>query len=270
MLIADAQVHLWEKDPPGRPLRHGARPFRLDDLLVEMQVAGVHRAIIVPPFWEGTNNTTAVEAARLYPDRFRVMGRFEFGVEPDQRGMQNCLRQHGMLGFRLTYHTPELICELGSGNLDWFWGAAEAAGIPLMIYAPGALATLQAIAARHPRLRITIDHMGIDRDLTDDAAFAHIAELSEIAKLSNVSVKVTTLPIYSAEPYPHPKLHLYMRRLYGSFGAQRLFWGSDLTRLPCSYGVCIRLFTEEFNWLPSEDLELIMGRGLCDWLGWPL
>lgn len=270
MLIADAQVHLWKTDPPDRPLRHGSRPFQLNDLLAEMHVAGVHRAIIVPPFWEGANNATAVEAARLYPGRFRVMGRFEFGAEPDPKGLESCLQQHGMLGIRLTYQTTELIRELASEKLEWFWDAAEVAGIPLMIYAPGALPTLQAIAARHPRLKITIDHMGIGRDLLDDAAFAHIAELCELATLSNVSVKVTTLPIYSAEQYPHPKLHPYLKRLYSSFGAQRLFWGSDLTRLPCSYGVCIRLFTEEFNWLPPEDLELIMGRALCDWLGWPI
>ena len=23
-------------------------------------------------------------------------------------------------------------------------------------------------------------------------------------------------------------------------------------------------------WLKGEDLELVMGRGICEWLGWPL
>jgi hypothetical protein len=30
------------------------------------------------------------------------------------------------------------------------------------------------------------------------------------------------------------------------------------------------MFTEEMPWLKGRDLELVMGRGLCDWLGWKL
>jgi L-fuconolactonase len=28
------------------------------------------------------------------------------------------------------------------------------------------------------------------------------------------------------------------------------------------------MFTEEMAWLKGEDLERVMGRGVCDWLGW--
>jgi hypothetical protein len=30
------------------------------------------------------------------------------------------------------------------------------------------------------------------------------------------------------------------------------------------------MFTEEMPWLSAPDKEWILGRGLCDWLGWPL
>ena len=30
------------------------------------------------------------------------------------------------------------------------------------------------------------------------------------------------------------------------------------------------MFTEELSWLPAADLELIMGRALCNWLDWQL
>ena len=30
------------------------------------------------------------------------------------------------------------------------------------------------------------------------------------------------------------------------------------------------LFTDEIAWLSSEDLEWIMGRGVCEWLGWKI
>jgi hypothetical protein len=28
------------------------------------------------------------------------------------------------------------------------------------------------------------------------------------------------------------------------------------------------MFTEELPWLKGRDQELVMGRAVCDWLGW--
>jgi hypothetical protein len=28
------------------------------------------------------------------------------------------------------------------------------------------------------------------------------------------------------------------------------------------------MFTEEMSWLKGNDLEQVMGQGVCDWLGW--
>jgi hypothetical protein len=30
------------------------------------------------------------------------------------------------------------------------------------------------------------------------------------------------------------------------------------------------MFTEELLWLEGRDLELVMGRAVCDWIGWKL
>ena len=30
------------------------------------------------------------------------------------------------------------------------------------------------------------------------------------------------------------------------------------------------MFTEEIPWLSADDKEWIMGRGICEWLGWTL
>jgi hypothetical protein len=40
--------------------------------------------------------------------------------------------------------------------------------------------------------------------------------------------------------------------------------------MPRTYRECISLFTEELPWLEGADLEWVMGRGVCEWLGWPL
>jgi hypothetical protein len=39
--------------------------------------------------------------------------------------------------------------------------------------------------------------------------------------------------------------------------------------MPSSYRECVNLFTEELPWLESDDLEWVIGREVCEWLGWP-
>ena len=49
-----------------------------------------------------------------------------------------------------------------------------------------------------------------------------------------------------------------------------MFWGTDITRMPCSWRECVAMFTEELSWLTDADKELIMGRELCNWIGWDI
>jgi hypothetical protein len=57
--------------------------------------------------------------------------------------------------------------------------------------------------------------------------------------------------------------------VYDAFGPRRTFWGTDWTRLPCPWRQAVTLFTEELPWLSGQDKEWIMGRAICEWLGWP-
>src|SRR5262245_2472914 len=69
MKIADVQVHLWEPERPDRPWGKLARPphrpngFSAEEMLAEMDAAGVDRAIIVPPTWAGDSNDWALAMA---------------------------------------------------------------------------------------------------------------------------------------------------------------------------------------------------------------
>jgi L-fuconolactonase len=277
MTIVDAQVHIWGADTPGRPWPPGRAhqaqkpyPVTREMVLREMDGAGVGRAVIVPPSWEGDRNDLALEAARLHPDRFRVMGRLAL-ERPESRALvPTWTQQPGMLGLRFTFHSDLQRPWLTDGTADWLWPAAERAGLPIMVFVPGSLAAIDALAPRHPGLRLVIDHLAIGTELRDDAAFADLPALLRLARHPNVAVKASALPCYSSEPYPFPALHPYIRRVFDAFGPRRTFWGTDLTRLPCPYRQAVTLFTEELPWLRGSDLEGVMGRGLSEWLGWPL
>src|SRR3984893_2203545 len=175
MDIIDSQVHVWPADRPDRPLRRSGlerTPFGYDELIAAMDRAGVDRAILVPPSFEGDRNDYALEAARKYPGRFAVMGRVGLpggGVRKQLSGWRN---QPGMLGVRLTFHRDEDRPWLTDGTADWFWGEAEDNGVPVMVHAPERLAVIGEIAARHPALRLIVDHMGFARATMDDGAMA--------------------------------------------------------------------------------------------------
>jgi predicted TIM-barrel fold metal-dependent hydrolase len=277
MRIVDSQVHIWGADTPERPWPPGRthqaqKPYAVTQamVLVEMDAAGVDRAVIVPPSWEGDRNDLALAAARQHPDRFAVMGRLAI-ERPESRALiADWRRQPGMLGLRFTFHTDLQRPWLNDGTADWLWPAAERAGLPLMIFVPGSLGAVGAIAARHPDLRLVLDHLAIGTTLRDDAAFAHLPELVALAKHPNVAVKASALPCYSTEPYPFRGLHRSIRAVFDAFGPRRTFWGTDLTRLPCAYRQAVTLFTEELPWLSGADLEWVMGRAVAEWLGWPL
>ena len=63
-------------------------------------------------------------------------------------------------------------------------------------------------------------------------------------------------------------LHTHLRQIDDAFGPARMFWGTDITRMPCSWRQCVTPFAEELPWLRGRDRELVMGRAICDWLGW--
>jgi len=277
MDIVDAQVHIWAADTPNRPWPPGRAgdaqkpyPISKEAMLFQMDLAGVRRAVIVPPSWEGDRNDLALDAARTHPDRFAVMGRIDPSDPLSHSRAPTWLGQPGMLGMRFTFHTEEYRRLLADGTADWIWRAAEEEGIPIMVYMPGAMGDLDAIASAHPGLKLVIDHAGLHHLDRGPKAFAGLPDVCALARHPNVAVKASGMPSLSAEPYPFRDLHTHIKGLVDSFGPRRTFWGTDLTRMPCTYYECITLFTEHLPWLEAEELEWVMGRGLCEWLRWPL
>jgi len=277
MLIVDSQVHIWAADTPERPWpagqaarAHQPTPLTAENLLEKMDAAGVARAILVPPSWEGDRNDVALAAAHRYPERFAVMGRISLEAPESRTEFGPLTGTKGMLGLRLTFHTNDQQKFLTSGAADWIWPAAAAAGVPLMVHPPHSLPLIDAIAERHPSLRLTIDHLGLVRPKLDHEAFANLPELLALAKRPNIAVKASAVTDYSSEPYPFPILHGYLRQVFDAFGPKRIFWGSDLSRVRHPYRQMITLFTEELAWLSENDKSWIMGRGLCEWLNWPV
>jgi hypothetical protein len=94
--------------------------------------------------------------------------------------------------------------------------------------------------------------------------------LLALARYRNVAVKATGQEGYAEDAYPFRSLHPHLGRCFDAFGPERMFWSTDITRMPCSWRQCVSLFTEELPWLKGRDRDLVMGEALCNWIGWPL
>jgi len=283
-MVTDSQVHVWGPPTPERPWAEGGetyaegvdnlssaerQPISPEDLLPLMAAAGVDRVVLVPPTFVGDNNDLAADGARRWPDRFAVMGRLALDDPASRELVPTWGEASGTLGFRLTFHWGKQRQWLHDGTADWFWPAAEQAQLPVMLFAPDALDRVADVARRYPGLRLAIDHFALPLGARDEDITGVVDKLVRLAPLPNVAVKASALPSYTRQPYPFPVLHEPIRRVLDAFGPQRVFWGSEMTRLRCPYWEAVALFTEALPFLSDEDLRWVMGQGVSEWLGWP-
>jgi predicted TIM-barrel fold metal-dependent hydrolase len=271
MQIVDAQIHLWGSGLPSNLAHRQVTEFTTAEAVSLMDEGGIDAAVIHPPSWDPGSLDMAFAAVRDYPGRFAIMGSLALDGADSASLVAKWKQQPGMLGLRYTFLHEPARAWLRDGVLDWLWAAAERADVPIAMLATDSFREIDAIAERHPGLRLTIDHLGGrggNTDLKDAAAMTHMPGLLALAKHANVAVKATGAPGYSSEAYPFPAMHTYLRQIYDAFGPERMFWGTDITKMPVSWRQCATMFTEELPWLSGEDKTLIMGQAICSWWGW--
>ena len=267
MMIVDAQIHLWAKGQPSA--HHRQTPYLREEALAGMDAAGVARAVIHPVMWDPDSNELAVDAVRANPDRFAITGWFYLDEAARRAAIDTWKSRTGMQGLRLYFSDPRSQSWPDDGTLDWLWPVAERLDIPVFLQASAFLPRVGDIAERHPRLKIAIDHMGVPRATQGaEAAYRTLPQLLALARHPNVAVKATGQAGYALDAYPFRSIHDALHRVFDAFGPRRMFWGTDITRMHCTWRQCVTLFTKELRWLQGADLALVMGRAWCDWIGW--
>jgi predicted TIM-barrel fold metal-dependent hydrolase len=197
------------------------------------------------------------------------MGRLDPQSPFSRKLIESWNSNNGLLGLRFTFHRPSLQPLLTEGQVDWLWPLAQEFNIPIMMTCPFEIMhIIDDVAQRFPNLKLIIDHFGLLPGKKDDEAFKNFQSILNLSKRPNIAVKASCLPTYTTEAWPFKTLEPYIKNIYDTFGPQRMFWGSDLSRLTSSYSECVNHFTNELKWLNGEDLTWIMGKGLKTWLKW--
>lgn len=272
LVITDAQVHVWMDSTPERPwppmiVEPQREPaLGVEELLEEMDTAGVSRALLVPPTWEGPRNDLVIDAAARHPDRFAALGRVDPTDPAVVAGLRTWRENPGLLGIRMSINRGDRQAQIRAAMESGFFAQASEHQIPLSMYVPGTVELVDQVAVSFPELRLTVDHLALDsreRPLADA-----VEPVMALASRANVSVKASALPCFIEEQYPFASIGPVVSRLVSEFGAERVFWGSDLSRLPCTYTDLVSAFVDHLA-LSEHEMRMVMGEGLSAWLGWP-
>jgi predicted TIM-barrel fold metal-dependent hydrolase len=229
-----------------------------------MDAAGVDAAVLVPPSWEGERNDLVLAAAKTWPTRFAAVGRISDDASGDD--LRQIGRLPGMLALRVIL--SDQTAWVRQGAFHPLWEAAASSGVPLMVAAANHFDVISEVLKTFPTLRIVFDHCATTYRTPSTFPWWDFEDVVKLAKSPNIAVKLTALPCISRQGYPWTDVTPYIRRLYDAFGSERLFWGSDLSRLPCPYTQLVEFFMTGIPWLTPRDRDLIMGDALRAWLGW--
>jgi L-fuconolactonase len=243
MIVVDAQLHEPAASLEWEDADEATRRLVLTELqLGYMRAVGVDRAVLFP-----LDLRWAEEAYRLFPGRFGIVpmlmpgGAAERGmVDADSPDVATLVAAQAanpaIVGMRVLPTTQDAAGHHRTIPVDAFErgiAACEHEGLPLFVYTLDHAVTA-AIAGRHPGLTVIADHLGLAQPPTaerEEPPFRSLPALLELARFPNVAVKVSGVPGLSRERFPFADVLPHLRRVVDAFGADRLMWGSDISRV---------------------------------------
>lgn len=190
----------------------------VEDVLAVMQSAGVEQAVLCQHLGEYDNSYLA-EVVGRYPETFAAVCL----VDPaSPSGLADLEKWHATGRFRGV--------RLYAGWLDEhrpLCARAVELGMTLVIYAShGATAAAPEVArfmTEHPDARVVLTHLG-NPELNDDGLFWS-NELLELRQFEGVYVQWSGLSMFCE--YPYTAANGFVRTVIRSFGAERVYWGSN-------------------------------------------
>jgi len=275
LVIVDCHAHIYgtpaeEKRYPtiAEPLRPPGGTGTIAHLKQNMKVNGVDHvtAVQTSSYYRFDNRFTA-DAARRHSN-------FMVGIctlDPDEPQnpwvMEYLVEKSNVRGMR---SIPGKDGRMDSPGVRRLWATAQRLGIVInSLTSRGLKPQVAEMAARHPKLRVVIDHcLNL---AADDNLDATLADMQDLAKLPNVHAKLTFIPTGTRMGYPGKDLHAACHEVIKAFGANRCVWGSDF---PCelwlrpqdiSYAQHLKIFTHELGLDETTKRAVLGGTALKLW-----
>ena len=229
-----------------------------------MDEAGVDRALIVPPSWEGDRVDFGLEAVK-YPDRFASWRAFRWRSRK-KRAVAVMGEGAGHEGHAPHLHIAQDSRGSPTARPTGFGPSPKRRG-SAMVHARNT-STSARIGERHPKLKLIVDHMN-RRQFSGTIPRRGDHDTVAMAKYPNICVKVSACPGLSREPFSFRTCDLHealLPRL--RLAALRLGHRHDDSLAKASYRQRIMHFTEQLAFLNESDKDWVMGRAIMQRLKW--
>lgn len=266
-MIIDAHHHLWRYAPdlypwisPGMGILQ--RDFLADDLLDEMEIAGVDGAVVVQARQDSAETEWLLELAHATPEILGVVGWVDLLAQDLERALERLSQNPWLVGVRhVLQDEPDDRFMLrddfnrGIDRLSEFGLVYD-----ILIYSHH-LEPAQAFVDRHPNQPFVVDHIA-KPPIRDGEIERWRRALRELARREHCFCKLSGL-VTEADwaSWTEEQLRPYLDTALEAFGPERLMFGSDwpVCLLACDYGgwyQMVRTFTSP---LSSTEQERIFG-----------
>jgi L-fuconolactonase len=287
VVVIDAQVHVWFADSPSRPwdpayrqtyrekrsyLQHAGQANTPSMALEEMQEAGVDAALLTSLGIYGTDIDHELEAAEHAPGIFQVVGVVDHSARGVTERISNAVAR-GLRGVRLLELRDA--DRVARGEFEAVLQACSDLGLFVVLPMVYPLNSgLVDLFRRFPTVFFMFNHLATGFappiiGFRPDQPFGNLASILELAAIENVGLKLTGAPALSAEDYPYRDIWDPVTRIVRAFGADRVAWGSDYTRVAglLSYWSGVHYLAEMPD-LAAEEKELLYGETIMQRTRW--
>jgi len=279
----------WTKDgvdyyihfmPPS--LQCNASPAEF--ILTQMAYVGVDVSVLQNAHLYGRLNDYLGEAVKRYPDKLIALAcvdELKADTEDEMAELKRAVRILGLKGLYYAnrgFFPVRYRWSFDDPRYEPFWELVRELRIPVFweLFAVPDMNDLSAYRREMRRLlRWCERYPDVPCVLTHGIGVSHLSgpsfpELEALFGREQVSIELL-YPIGWGRDheYPYPELQPAIRTLYQRVGASRLVWGSDMPNVErnCTYRQSLDYLRKHCDFIPSADMELILGGNLARMFG---
>ncbi|MEM7231053.1 MAG: amidohydrolase family protein [Planctomycetota bacterium] len=230
--LIDAHVHVWTSDTTCYPLASGytkdsMKPpsFPPEELFAHCRPLGVNRIVLIQMSFYGFDNSYMLDAIAEHPGVFSGVAVIDETANPVAR--MRALAPRGVRGFRIRPASGSNETWLNGEGMKAMWAeAAKSRQQMCALIHPEFLPSIDRMCERHPDTPTVVDHfgrIGLDGKMPKN----ELDDLCRLARHPNLKVKVSAYYALGKKQVPYHDLKPMFRRVYDTFGPERLMWASD-------------------------------------------
>lgn len=263
MPLIDSHVHVWINHPkyPWAPETTSppSKDATVEMLLQNMDANGVEKTVLVQVIYYRWDNSYTADCLRRYPDQFEAVCRVNPHAPNAADDLSFWVSQHGFRGVRLSPSVGPEGDWIADGTTDVIWRRARELRVPMtLLTSIQRLSDIQKMAAKFDGLQVVIDHVAWPP--LDQPELLPL--LLALHSNPHIYLKISGMWHVSKQEYPFRDAHDTWKRIYQTFGPQRLMWGTDwpVSQSRLTYDQALSLIREELDFLTESDKEWILGR----------